>query len=93
MYSDTTYRVRLLTAAQAKRRACRWVADTVASLLSGDAPAEAPAAKVEGCAVATFITKAKAENPGITKTAALRAFRAAGNSCRALRFNEVFASI
>ena len=81
----------VLTAAQAKRMVREWVAETVTALLSVEAPA--PAAKVEGCAVASFITKTKAENPGITKTAALRAFRAAGNSCRALRFNAVFASI
>ena len=58
--------------------------------------AEAPTVarvKVEDSAVAEFITKAKAENPKVTKTAALRAFRAAGNSCRALRFNAVFASL
>ena len=58
--------------------------------------AEAPTVarvKVEDGAVSEFIAKAKAENPKVTKTAALRAFRAAGNSCRALRFNAVFASL
>ena len=57
------------------------------------APAATPTGRVSDSFVTSFIEDIKRATPGITKTAALRAFRAAGHSCRALRFNAVFAAV
>ena len=57
------------------------------------APAATPKGRVSDSFVTSFIEDIKRTTPGITKTAALRAFRAAGHSCRALRFNAAFAAV